>query len=295
MEALLALGEHAAAVGELERLAAAEPLRERRWELLIVALYRSGRQADALRAFAHARELLAEESGIELRPSLRALEADVLAHAPSLDWSAPSGRGAPEPAPPPARTTRLGLVGRRLELTALEATLDGAVAGSGSVVLVSGEPGIGKTRLVEEVAALATARGAVVAWGGCVEGEAPGFWSWAQVVRALAAGAGPDVVRAALGRGAAEVAQIVPELDEMGMAGAVPPVDLQTARLRLYAAVSAFLAELAVRAPLLVVLEDLQWADEPSLRLLEVLAGEVASRSWSSPRSATPRSASTTR
>jgi eukaryotic-like serine/threonine-protein kinase len=76
-------------------------------------------------------------------------------------------------------------VGRETELAALTADLQAAVAGRGGVVLLAGEPGIGKTRLAEELAAQATARGALVLWGCCWEGEgAPAFWPWVQVVRA---------------------------------------------------------------------------------------------------------------
>ena len=92
-EARLTLGEHAAAVSDLETHVAEEPLRERGWELLALALYRCGRQADALRALARIRSVLAEELGLQPRPSLEALEADILRHAPSLEWSATSTPG----------------------------------------------------------------------------------------------------------------------------------------------------------------------------------------------------------
>ena len=76
-------------------------------------------------------------------------------------------------------------VGREAELAALTADLDSAAAGRGGVVLVAGEPGIGKTRLAEERATQATAHGALVLWGRCWEGEgASAFWPWVQVVRA---------------------------------------------------------------------------------------------------------------
>jgi predicted ATPase len=76
-------------------------------------------------------------------------------------------------------------VGRKDELAGLAADLDAALAGSGGVVLLGGEPGIGKTRLAEELAAQATACGVLVLWGRCWEGEgAPAFWPWIQVVRA---------------------------------------------------------------------------------------------------------------
>ena len=103
-------------------------------------------------------------------------------------------------------------VGRAGELAAQTADLDAAVGGRGGVVLVAGEPGIGKTRLSEELAARAAARGAVVLWGRCWEGAgAPSFWPWVQVVRGyVQVQAGdPASLRHDLGAGAADIAQLV--------------------------------------------------------------------------------------
>ncbi len=93
----LARGDHADCVADLEVLVAAEPLREQRWGQLMLALYRSGRQADALRAYQRARVTLAEELGIEPGPELRAVEQGVIAQEPALSGAAPSGGVAPLP------------------------------------------------------------------------------------------------------------------------------------------------------------------------------------------------------
>jgi DNA-binding SARP family transcriptional activator len=87
----LTLGEHSALIAELQRLVAVEPLREKLWAHLILALYRAGRQGDALAAYQQCRKTLDEELGIEPGAALRQLEIDVLQQAPSLDWSGPSG------------------------------------------------------------------------------------------------------------------------------------------------------------------------------------------------------------
>jgi hypothetical protein len=276
MEASLALGEHAATAAELEHLAAAEPLRERRWELLMLSLYRCGRQDDALRAAAAARTTLAEELGIEPRPSLRELEAAILRKDRSLDWRPPASD--PPTAGQPLRTVPHDLLGRGHELAALEGSVGQAAAGLGRIVLVSGEPGIGKTRLVEELVRRVAGRELSVAWGRCVEGEMPAFWPWAQVIRTLADQRPPSAVRAALGPGAADIAQVVPEIKELvGRLEAPAVVDAESARLRLYDAVASFLARLSEERPLLVVLDDLQWADAPSTHLLRYLAVPIAS------------------
>ena len=91
----LALGEHGAVVAELQRLVVAEPLREQLWAHLITALYRSGRQGDALAAYQECRRTLDEKLGIEPNPGLRQLQADVLQQAPSLDWAPATGASPP--------------------------------------------------------------------------------------------------------------------------------------------------------------------------------------------------------
>lgn len=90
----LALGEHAAVVAEVKQLVDREPLREQLWAHLILALYRSGRQGDALAAYRECRRTLSDELGIDPGPSLRRLEADVLQQSPALDWSAPEQTAA---------------------------------------------------------------------------------------------------------------------------------------------------------------------------------------------------------
>lgn len=276
----LALGEHAAVVGELERLVHDQPLRERLVELLMFALYRSGRQADALRAYATARDRLAEEVGCRPSPALRRLEADILAQAPALAWIPPAGD---EPAPavvPPAPAAPAvppePFVGRAGELAVLESALGGS---SAAIVLVAGEPGIGKTRLVHE--ALARTAGTagvdrVVAWGRCDERDgAPPFWPWIQVVRSLLAAPDTDAVRAALGPDAAEIARIVPEVTAVTAdPPPPPPPDPASARYRFFEAVIGFLARMAGTRRVTVVLDDLHWADAPSLHL----TGHMASR-----------------
>ena len=90
LDALIAAGRHGEAVVELEALTAAEPMRERLWELRMLALYRSGRQADALRAYQEVRQLLADEIGVEPGPELRRLEAAILGHDAQLHPPSPS-------------------------------------------------------------------------------------------------------------------------------------------------------------------------------------------------------------
>ena len=226
----LDLGGHAAAVAELEELAGRYPFRERLAGLLMLALYRSGRQAEALQAFQAARHALAEELGIDPGRWLRQLETGILRQDPGLDWTPPPQ----EPGPPPGGTGGSAgeadsmlaasvtqrpaaaadeLVGRDDQLAALEGVLAGARDGRGRVVLVAGEPGIGKTRLAEEAARRAAAAGIQVAWGRCHEGDGPpALWPWAHVVRQLTAELAPGQLAAMLGPSAAWLGPLMPEL-----------------------------------------------------------------------------------
>ena len=184
----LAIGEHAAVVAEITALVQDHPLHERFHAQLVLALYRCGRQADALQAYQQARRVLRDELGVEPCPELRALEVAILNQDPALDaptvaaaerapieGSAPSARDGP--------ATRFPLVGRADDVSALRADLASANAGRGRVALVAGEPGIGKTRLVEEIANEAVGAGGIVAWGAVLRGSwRPGFWPWVQII-----------------------------------------------------------------------------------------------------------------
>jgi DNA-binding NarL/FixJ family response regulator len=168
-------------------------------------------------------------------------------------------------------------VGREAELVALTTDLDAAAAGRGGVVLLAGEPGIGKTRLAEELAAQAAARGVLVLWGRCWEGEgAPAFWPWVQIVRAYIETADPAVLRQEMGAGAADIAQVVPAVGEcLPHLPAPPPLEPEAARFRLFDSLAGFLRAAAARRPLLLVLDDLHWADAPSLALLRFVGREL--------------------
>jgi DNA-binding SARP family transcriptional activator len=285
LAAELALGGHASATAELEELVGRYPFRERLHGLLMVALYRSGRQAEALGAFQAARRTLAEELGIDPSRWLRQLETDILRQAPTLDWTPPpreAGRPAQTAEPPVATTPPPAagageLVGREGQLAALDAAAAGASTGRGRLVLVAGEPGIGKSRLAEEAARRAATQGLRVVWGRCYEGEgAPAFWPWVQAVRKLLAGIAPGELSAVLGPSGGELSQLLPELKELLPELEPPPVvELAAARFRLYQAITGLLRRLADARPLLVVVDDLHWADVASLRLLVFLAGEL--------------------
>jgi predicted ATPase/DNA-binding SARP family transcriptional activator len=149
VDADLRLGRHREVVGELESSVREHPYRETLWAHLIVALYRCGRQADALAAYQQARTLLAAELGIDPGPELRDLEAAVLRHDPALTWSPVDG------SPAPARSAVQGslpipltsFVGRETQLTQVRRAV-----GEHRLVTLTGAAGSGKTRLAIETA-----------------------------------------------------------------------------------------------------------------------------------------------
>ncbi len=172
---------------------------------------------------------------------------------------------------------RTHFVGRVREMAALNAEFEEALAGHGRVVLLLGEPGIGKTRTADELAAIAQQRGARVLVGRCHEGEgAPAFWPWIQVTRAYVRHRDAATVRAAMGAGASAIAQIVAEVGERLPDLPHPPaLDPEQARFRLFDSYTTFMRGAAAREPLVVLIDDLHWADPPSLRLLQFLAQEI--------------------
>src|SRR5829696_5164534 len=169
-------------------------------------------------------------------------------------------------------------VGRERELERLREAVDGALAGRGSLQLLLGEPGIGKTRAAEELATYARVSGARVYWGRCREDEgAPAYWLWVQAIRSYARDADPVALAWQLGAGAPEVAQLIPEVAEKLDIEPAQGSDSEEARFRLFDSVTSLLLAAARDRPLVIVLDDLHWADEPSLLLLRFAARELAS------------------
>ena len=273
--ALLDLGRPDEALRALAEVAPRHPYRERLWSLLALAQYQCSRQADALETLRTLREGLAEELGVDPSEEIQRLEQAVLRQDPELLAPTPTvvpstlpsvpqqRTGSSDPAPDaPAdgrshRVATAGTVGRGGVLDQAAALLDDAiVAGSTRFLLVAGEPGIGKSRLVADLGETATARGMRVLVGRCHEDDyAPALWPWLGIVRALSEGEEADPL-------------LVPLLEgESGDARAGAGTGL-----RMFDAVVDLIARSAAAQPLLLVLEDIHWADSTSLKLLRHLA-----------------------
>ncbi len=168
-------------------------------------------------------------------------------------------------------------VGRRREMAELTAALDDALAGRGRMVMLAGEPGIGKTRTAQELASHAERLGAQVWWGRCYEGEgAPPYWPWVQPIRSYVHQKDADQLRSEMGSGAADIGEIVPEVRErLPDLQPSPALVPEEARFRLFDSITTFLKNASQKQPLILVLDDLHWADASSLLLLEFLAREI--------------------
>ena len=290
----LDLGGHAAAVAELEELAGRYRFRERLAGLLMLALYRSGRQAEALQAFRAARRALAEELGIDPGRWLRQLETGILRQDPGLDWTPPPaepGTPAPRPAYRPVR------LARRWRPQSRGASRPPPMGWSGGM--------ISSRRWMGCWPARATGAAGWCWWPGSRGSERPGWprrprgaaprraWAWpgGAATRGTArrrCGPGPRWCASwpptslpgssppCWGHRPPELGQLLPELAETPPPARPQPVaDLGAARFQLNQAVAGLLRRFAEARPLLVVVDDLHWADVPSLSLLAFLAGEL--------------------
>lgn len=287
VEADLACGRHADLLAELEAGTAEHPLRERLWAARMLALYRCGRQAEALAAYGAVRALLADELGLDPGVELKRLESAILRHDPLLEWGPGVGApSAPEPvvlaaprAAPAASpfVRRAPFVGRAAEREELRGLLDRAMGGRGAVVLVGGEAGVGKTRLGQELAAEAAGRGVRCEVGHCYEGDGAPYLPFVEILEsAMEGAAGMVAFRELLGPEAPEIARLLPRLrrtfPDLPAALELPP---EQERRHLFNSVGTVLARATTQAPTLFLLEDLHWADEPTLLLVEHLAGRL--------------------
>jgi DNA-binding SARP family transcriptional activator/tetratricopeptide (TPR) repeat protein len=304
----LTVGPAADTVAEAEAMVLAEPLRERRWALLMTALAAGGRRPDALRAYDRARRILANELGISPGTELSRLHAsllredvadDVAPRAPHANLPAAIatriGRdeeltlvggqvhdlGEDEPGPVVPLPRRLavrptvGVVGRDAEVAAVLDAFKRAAAGEGpEVLLVSGEAGLGKTTVIAEAARVAFDGGACVLFGHCEEDVAAPYQLFGEALGHFVAHTTQDELVAHVETWGSELARLVPALSSrLPGLGPSTATDADTERYQLFAAVVGLLAMTSRAHPILLVLDDLQWADRASLQLLRHLVG----------------------
>jgi DNA-binding SARP family transcriptional activator/tetratricopeptide (TPR) repeat protein len=284
IEADLELGEGGAAVvAELESLVRAFPLRERLLSELMTGLYRAGRQVEALRAYQRFRRTLRDELGLEPSPELRRRETAIIRHEPVQPLSsgyvvAPgtTPRGSTErldgrrrlPMPLALQDASGPFVGRGDELRALT-EMWSASAGSVRLCLVTGEAGIGKSRLVAEFARRLQGAGAAVLYGACFEDVGLPYEPLIQALSLDLDELADVEARRRLGGDAGYLAAILPAVGVRFDVATPPPSanpDLQ--RLRLLDGVAGYLRRAAEDAPILLVVEDLHWGAVATLDLI---------------------------
>ncbi|HTE63764.1 MAG TPA: BTAD domain-containing putative transcriptional regulator, partial [Solirubrobacteraceae bacterium] len=259
--ALVALGRPLEAMPELRRLVDADPLREELARTLMLALYGAGRQVEALAVY---RELAARLRELGLTPgeASRALERRILEHDATLAPAAPPAAPAARRAPP---------VGREPQLVRLRAALAAAVAGDRSGVMVRGEPGAGKSTLVD---AFVREAGVAVGVGQCIGHRGPGepYMPVLDALGELGRGPAGATVVATLAQVAPTWLVELPSLLGDGPdAGLVRQRAQGATRARMLREMLEALDAIAAAAPLLLVLEDLHWADDSTLDLLAAL------------------------
>ena len=169
-------------------------------------------------------------------------------------------------------------IGRQPEMAVLTSALDGALLGQGCTVMLAGEPGIGKTRTVQELASYAKERSAQVHLGWCDESQgAPPYWPWVRIIRSSGQQCDAGQLQSEMGNGATNIADVVPEI-KIKISGLKPSPTLEpeAARFRLFESITSFLKNASRSQPLMLVLDDIHWADTPSLLLFQYLARELA-------------------
>ena len=261
-EAAATLGDHTAAVGAADEAVQRAPLREDAHRALISALAKAGNRAEALRAYQRLRRRLADELGIDPSPETDAVYLTLL----GSDHAARATRaGAPgaHPVSP--------FVGRQVELSELTDAWEQAAEGGRHLVVISGEAGIGKSRLATEAARHVATAGGLVLLGGCDE---EGIVPYQPVVEALdgLVAATPEGELPALGPAAvSELARLLPSFPAPAGDRAASDPPAPPDRARLFGAVTELVAAVARRRPVLLVLDDLQWADDDTLLLVRHL------------------------
>lgn len=298
IEADLVLGRHRDLTAELELLVHRYPTRERLWGQRMLALYRSGQQSDALAAYRELRQRLADELGIDPSPTLQQLEVAILCQDPALDLASrtvPDRIGPPtvlverpvapereefddpaldDPLPLPPMEGRVDgpFFGRAVELDRLSRAWVRCVGGERHRVFLAGDPGIGKSTLAARMAAEAHASGGTVLVGRCDADALVPYQPFVEALRRYVAASPGRRLERRSRADLSELARLVPELRDKVSGLEVPPDRGDADRLRLFEAVSSVLEEASYEHPLLLVLEDLHWADRPTVLLLRHLA-----------------------
>lgn len=252
---LLATGQARAAADLARTLTERDPLNEAHWALRMEAERDCGNIAVALALFEEFREILADSLGIDPGARLRHLHTDLLQDDLRTDLNVTS---ASDTSPPAGHAG----IGRTTHLDEIRSAISSAPDGHGRLLILEGQPGVGKTYLAEQAARIAEDVGLVTAWARTVEGTgAPPLWPWQRILAALPGASDPT--------GAGEVAHLRSQIE--------PSDDADEARFRLSEALVARVLTQSSQRPTLLVFDDVQWADDPTLHAIGVLGSALRS------------------
>ncbi len=272
-QAALSAGDPSAALAAADEAVARAPLRESAQRHRLAALGAAGNRAEALRAYQRLRRALADEMGVDPAPETEAVYLDLLGPAPRVPAGHRGGLSAAGTVTGPSAQTPF--VGRAAELAVLADAWVQAASGGRHVVMVTGEAGIGKSRLTAEAARRVSRDGGLVLFGRCDQEAIVPYQPVVEALDALVAAAPADELPAIGDEAMAELAAVLPSLDGRRRPGGSWP----GGRGRLFGAVTDLVAATAKERPLLLVLDDLQWADDDTLLLVRHLlrrAGDAA-------------------
>ena len=286
LDAALTMGRHESLIGELETLTSRHPMRERLWSQRMLALYRSGRQAEALRVYQDLRSTLVSELGIEPGHDVAWMEHAILTQEPVLSFAvleepaprvsiteAEMAAAAADPSSGyrvriPTSPSEGALVGRGRESALLADWWASVGKGDSGLILVDGDPGIGKTRLVGDLARVVEGQGTLVLWGRCDEDHVAPFQPFAEALGRYFHAESADRISRMPNWQLAELSRLVVRLREYAAPFEPDAGDPETNRFRFFEAVTETLNELAGSGTLLLVVDDLHFADQPTLLLL---------------------------
>jgi DNA-binding SARP family transcriptional activator len=290
LQARLELGDTDLVAERAAQFVDVHPFRERAWAAFLLALYRCGRQSEALAASARLRAVLAGELGVDPSPQIRLLEEQILRHdtaleAPSIDiadlrsraetlGSGPLTTFHMHPQETRSEEGRLTLVGRGDVLSAADSVVAQAVAGSGRLVLLEAPAGLGKSSVLQAIEDRVRGHGGEVFRGDCTAAHAaPALWPWVRVVRGIASVMSSHAHGEAQAAAAARTALALLQADVAEFA--LPVADPASARRRLYRSVIDSIGAARKAHPLAIIIDDLHWADKETLTLLSLAADEL--------------------
>jgi DNA-binding SARP family transcriptional activator len=280
-ELAVPLGQAGRVLQPLQLAASMAPLHEPVHASLIAGLSAVGKHAQALMAFNALRKQLADELGVYPGAAVQRAYQHVLAQTSSMaEAEGPDQQHSPvialadrvslQPARVVEAKASLPLIGRGSEVTRACQALEAASAGNTGLVIIEGDPGVGKTRLLEEVAAIAAGKGVRTAWGQCLEGGGtPAMWPWVEVLGALV-DALPSTARDKWVAG--ELGRILRPRED------VPAATMTSggsSQFQLFEQAAALVRQVSALQPVALVFDDLQWADVASLELLGYLAARL--------------------